>query len=50
MQAYKICGDLDFVGEMVYLLGRMGNNKKALFLIIDRIGDVQRVRKFSLPL
>jgi hypothetical protein len=28
---------------MVFLLGRMGNNKKALTLIIERIGDVQQV-------
>jgi hypothetical protein len=28
---------------MVYLLGRMGNNAKALALIIDRLGDVHRV-------
>ena len=29
---------------MVFLLGRMGDNKKALYLIIDRLGDVNRVR------
>lgn len=29
---------------MVFLLGRMGNNKKALMLIIERLGDVERVR------
>jgi len=28
---------------MVFLLGRMGNNKKALTLIIERLGDVSRV-------
>jgi hypothetical protein len=28
---------------MVFLLGRMGNNKKALTLIIERLGDVNRV-------
>jgi hypothetical protein len=28
---------------MVFLLGRMGNNKKALMLIIERLGDVERV-------
>lgn len=28
---------------MVFLLGRMGNNKEALILIIERIGDVHRV-------
>jgi hypothetical protein len=29
---------------MVFLLGRMGNNKKALTLIIERLGDVHMVR------
>jgi hypothetical protein len=28
---------------MVFLLGRMGDNKKALYLIIERLGDVNRV-------
>lgn len=28
---------------MVFLLGRMGNNKQALMLIIERLGDVQKV-------
>jgi hypothetical protein len=35
---------MDLVTEMVFLLGRMGNNKKALTLIIERLGDVQMVR------
>ena len=34
----------DLVPEMVFLLGRMGDNKKALYLIIERLGDVNRVR------
>ena len=32
------------VPEMVFLLGRMGNNREALTLIIERLGDVNRVR------
>jgi hypothetical protein len=32
---------------MVFLLGRMGDNKKALNLIIERLGDVQRVSSDS---
>lgn len=47
-QAYNICTERDLVPEMVFLLGRMGNNKKALYLIIDRLGDVSRVRIISL--
>jgi len=42
-QAYGVCNERSLVPEMVFLLGRMGNNKKALHLIIERLGDVQRV-------
>lgn len=45
--AYKICHERDLVPEMVFLLGRMGNNKKALTLIIERMGDVQRAIEFA---
>ncbi|KAG9218576.1 hypothetical protein CCMSSC00406_0001310 [Pleurotus cornucopiae] len=34
--AYNICKDRDLVTEMVFLLGRMGNNKQALTLAIPR--------------
>jgi len=42
-KAYEVCKERDFVPEMVFLLGRMGNSKQALMLIIERLGDVQRV-------
>lgn len=42
-KAYNVCKERDLVTEMVFLLGRMGNNKKALTLIIERLGDVNRV-------
>lgn len=42
-KAYAICEKKDLVLEMVFLLGRMGNNKKALHLIIEKLGDVNRV-------
>lgn len=45
--AYKICLEKDLVPEMVFLLGRMGNNKKALNLIIERLGDVSRAIDFA---
>lgn len=32
---------------MVFLLGRMGNAKEALMLIINRLGDVQRAIEFA---
>nr|XP_019044083.1 vacuolar protein sorting 41 [Kwoniella bestiolae CBS 10118]OCF23013.1 vacuolar protein sorting 41 [Kwoniella bestiolae CBS 10118] len=46
-KAYEICKQRDLVTEMVFLLGRMGNNKKALMLIIERLGDVQRAIDFA---
>ncbi|GES86213.1 vacuolar assembling protein VPS41 [Rhizophagus clarus] len=45
--AYKICEQRDLVPEMVFLLGRMGNNKEALMLIIRRMNDVQRAIDFA---
>ncbi|KAI5983094.1 hypothetical protein EDD15DRAFT_2318116 [Pisolithus albus] len=45
--AYNICKGRDLVPEMVFLLGRMGNNKQALTLIIERIGDVQQAIEFA---
>ena len=47
VQAFKICKDKDFVPEMVFLLGKMGDNKKALMLIIERLGDVNRAIDFA---
>lgn len=38
------------MAEMVFLLGRMGNNKQALMLIIERLGDVQRVSRYEMRL
>ncbi|KAI8371458.1 uncharacterized protein BYT42DRAFT_594997 [Radiomyces spectabilis] len=46
-KAYAICEQRDLVPEMVFILGRMGNNKKALMLIIERLGDVQRAIDFA---
>jgi len=46
-QAYRVCNDRDMVPEMVFLLGRMGNNKQALTLIIERLGDVNRAIDFA---
>ncbi|CAG8681179.1 15096_t:CDS:10 [Gigaspora margarita] len=46
-KAYEICKQRDLVPEMVFILGRMGNNKQALMLIIERLGDVQRAIDFA---
>jgi hypothetical protein len=42
-KAYAVCEKNELIPEMVYLLGRLGNNRKALMLIIKRLGDVSRV-------
>ncbi|CAJ0877274.1 9738_t:CDS:2, partial [Entrophospora sp. SA101] len=36
-EAFKICEQRDLVPEMVYILGRLGNNKKDFMLIIERL-------------
>ncbi|CAI2161428.1 16876_t:CDS:10 [Funneliformis geosporum] len=46
-KAYKICEQRDLVPEMVFILGRMGNNKDALMLIIERLHDVQQAIDFA---
>ncbi|KAF9386684.1 Vacuolar protein sorting-associated protein 41, partial [Podila verticillata] len=46
-KAYHTCEERDLVPEMVFLLGRMGDNKKALMLIIERLGDVERAINFA---
>ncbi|KAL7410874.1 hypothetical protein BDY24DRAFT_417479 [Mrakia frigida] len=46
-KAYRITKEKDYVPEMVFLLGRMGNSKDALMLIIERLGDVQRAIEFA---
>lgn len=46
-QAYDVCSKRELVIEMVFLLGRMGDNRKALTLIIERLGDVKRAIEFA---
>ncbi|KAJ3800866.1 vacuolar assembling protein VPS41 [Lentinula aff. detonsa] len=46
-KAYRVCQERDLIPEMVFLLGRMGDNKKALGLIIERLGDVERAIDFA---
>ncbi|KAJ7174299.1 hypothetical protein C8R46DRAFT_1080579 [Mycena filopes] len=45
--AYHVCDERSLVPEMVFLLGRMGNNKQALTLIIEKLGDVHRAIDFA---
>ncbi|KAI9283703.1 hypothetical protein BC943DRAFT_280643 [Umbelopsis sp. AD052] len=46
-KAYKICEKRQLIPEMVFILSRMGNNKKALMLIIEKLRDVQRAIDFA---
>ena len=38
--AYEICESRNLVREQVYLLGRMGKSKRALGLIMEKLGDI----------
>ncbi len=38
--ALKVCRDRELYPEMVFILGRMGNSKEALTLIIKKLGNV----------
>lgn len=46
LQAYQVCLSRDYVPEMVFLLGRVGDTKRALDLILTRLGDVRRALTF----
>lgn len=42
-QAYEICVKRDLLKEQVFILGRMGNSKQALAVIINELGDIKEV-------
>lgn len=46
-KAYKVCEGRGLVPEMVFILGRMGNNKQALTLIIEKLKDVKQAIEFA---
>ena len=46
-KAYQICEKAHLVPEMVFILGRMGNNKEALSLIIEKLRDVNQAIEFA---
>ena len=41
--ALSICQRRGMVSEQVYILGRMGNARQALHLIIEKLGDIPQV-------
>lgn len=44
--ALQVCETLRYIPELVFLLGKTGENKKALRLIISELGDVQQAIEF----
>ena len=46
-KATSICEKKDYVPELVYLLAKEGQTKKALKLIIDKLGDVSQAISFA---
>ncbi|KAI5575746.1 hypothetical protein BDE02_09G001100 [Populus trichocarpa] len=45
-KAYDICVKRDLLREQVFILGRMGNSKKALTVIINKLGDIEEAVEF----
>ncbi|KAF5744798.1 hypothetical protein HS088_TW07G00378 [Tripterygium wilfordii] len=45
-KAYEICVKRDLLKEQVFILGRMGNSKKALAVIINKLGDIEEAVEF----
>ncbi|XP_024023783.1 vacuolar protein sorting-associated protein 41 homolog [Morus notabilis] len=45
-KAYEICVKRDLLREQVFILGRMGNAKQALAVIINQLGDIEEAVEF----
>lgn len=45
-EAYELCAAAGLVREQVFILGRMGNAREALQLIIDQLGDIPQAIDF----
>ncbi|CAN1131493.1 Vacuolar protein sorting-associated protein 41 homolog, partial [Linum perenne] len=45
-KAFDICVKRDLLREQVFILGRMGNAKKALAVIINKLGDIEEAVEF----
>lgn len=43
LQAYEVCTKRGLTRERVFILGRMGNSRDALALIINELKDIQQV-------
>nr|DAD47157.1 TPA_asm: hypothetical protein HUJ06_017094 [Nelumbo nucifera] len=45
-KAYDICVKRDLLREQVFILGRMGNSKQALAIIINKLEDIEEAIEF----
>ncbi|XP_076944530.1 vacuolar protein sorting-associated protein 41 homolog [Bidens hawaiensis] len=45
-KAYEVCINKNLLSEQVFILGRMGNTKQALAVIIDKQGDIEEAVEF----
>ncbi|KAL5709701.1 Vacuolar protein sorting-associated protein 41 [Ranunculus cassubicifolius] len=45
-KAYEICVQRDLLREQVFILGRMGNAKQALTVIINKLEDIEEALEF----
>ncbi|XP_028776127.1 vacuolar protein sorting-associated protein 41 homolog [Neltuma alba] len=45
-KAYEICVKRNLLREQVFILGRMGNSKQALAVIINDLGDIEEAVEF----
>lgn len=46
-KAYEICVRKGFLKEQAFILGRMGNTKQALAVIINQLGDMEEALEFA---
>jgi vacuolar protein sorting-associated protein 41 len=46
-KAVKVCEQRNYIPELVFLLSKTGQVKKALFLIIDKLNDVSKAIEFA---
>ena len=46
IKARVICEKMNYTQELVFIFSRMGNNKRALELIIDKLNDVEMAIDF----
>ncbi|RFU34264.1 hypothetical protein B7463_g2040, partial [Scytalidium lignicola] len=46
-KATQVCEEREYIPELVYLYSKTGQTKRALYLIIDKLGDVSQAISFA---